>query len=345
MKLERYGFRGEFLLFLRSYLDNRNQLVDINNCKSSSLYLAHGVPQGSILGPLFFILYINDIKHIKPDLYKLLFADDTVVLRSGHDFNDLTSQLQADLDILIDWMNYNKLAINVNKTKCMVFSSGRTFIEPDIRLQDVKIETVQTYKYLGLTIDDRLSFNAHIKQLKGKLSYYFGLLYSLRNFLPIEALKYIYFVLVQQHLMMHIIFWGNTSIGNLNTMQITQNKILRSMHNYAHSYSSTKDLFKKLNLHNVSELYKIRTAIFMYKWLVNNDFNFLSDTLNEITFEHNHITRSSNRYRLPFPRLELHKQFVVYQGIQIWNEIPSELKTSKSLVSFKKHISDYFSSF
>ena len=151
----------------------------------------------------------------------------------------------------------------LTKLSAWFFSSGRTIIEPDIRLQDVKIKTVQSYKYLGLTIDDRLSFNAHIKQLKGKLSYYCGLLYSLRNFLPIEALKSIYFALVQQHLMMHIIFWGNTSIGNLNTMQIIQNKILRLMHNYAHSYSSTKDLFKKLNLHNVSELYKIRTAIFM----------------------------------------------------------------------------------
>ena len=343
MKLEKYGFRGEFLLFLRSYLDSRVQFVNINNCISSTMTVIHGVPQGSILGPLFFILYINDISLISPLLYKVLFADDTVILRSGLDFNELTTQLQTELNVLIDWLNYNKLAVNVSKTKCIVFSSGKAFNEPDIRIQNVKIEIVSDYKYLGLIIDERLSFNTHVKQLKGKLSYYCGLIYSLRNYLPKEALLSIYYSLVYQHIVMHIIIWGNTSVSNLNMIQIAQNKIIRSMYKNYHHYYSTNDLFEILNLHQISKIYKIRVAIFMYKWINDYDYTFLNDVLNEVMFEHDHRTRTNTKLRLPFPRLELHKQFVTYQGIKIWNELPDEFKNVKSCHTFKKRIMNYFS--
>jgi hypothetical protein len=130
MKLERYGFRGDFLSLMTSYLDERTQFTDVNDNKSSNLSIIHGVPQGSVLGPLLFLLYVNDLNAILPTLYKLLFADDTVVIRTGSDLSLITDEINADLKILSDWMNYNRLAVNVDKTKCMLFTTKKTIKFP-----------------------------------------------------------------------------------------------------------------------------------------------------------------------------------------------------------------------
>ena len=182
-KLERYGFRGKFLEIMASYLSNRTQVVDIGVI-SSACNILHGVPQGSVLGPLLFNIYINDLSLILPNLFKILFADDTAVLKSGTNLEDLVDQLNNDLIILADWIKYNKLALSIGKTKCMLFSTKHVQQKPAVLIDNVPLGYVREIKYLGLIIDDRLGFKSHITTLKSKLARYQGIIYSLKPYLP-----------------------------------------------------------------------------------------------------------------------------------------------------------------
>jgi hypothetical protein len=339
MKLEMYGFRGEFLSLLRSYLDGRTQFTDINDHKSNKLFINHGVPQGSVLGPLFFLLYVNDLNEIAPTLYKVLFADDTVLLRSGVDLSILANQLNDDLKLLMDWMNYNKLCVNVEKTKCMIFTSRRVYQSPCIKMNGIEVEIVGTYKYLGLTIDDGLTFHDHIILLKKKLAYYQGLIYSIRNYITLDALKSIYYSFVYQQLLMHLIIWGGAAVTNLNIVQIAQNKIVRTINKDV--TKSTSDMYRDFDLLKMSDLYKFRVLLFMYDWIRLGNYNFLDNIENEINFLHNHDTRSMNEYRLPLPRLNVHKQSVIYKGIKYWNSLPNNLKQIQTKDTFKKNVLTY----
>ena len=339
MKLERYGFRGEFLSLLRSYLDERTQFTDVSDHKSNNLSITHGVPQGSVLGPLLFLLYVNDLNLILPTLYKLLFADDTVVLRTGIDLSIVTDQLNDDLKILSDWMNYNRLAVNVDKTKCMIFSSRKNYQMPHIIMNDVDVEIVKTFKYLGLTIDDGLTFHGHIISIKKKLAYYQGILYSIRCYLPIDAIKSIYYSFVYQQLLMHLVIWGGAAASNLNIVQVAQNKIIRTINR--DDNKNTNEKYHELDFLKVPALYKMRVLLFMYNWIRNDNYHFLNSTRNEINFEHNHNTRAENEFRLPFPRLNVNKQSVVYNGIKFWNELPVNLRQIQTIGGFKKSVLTY----
>jgi hypothetical protein len=339
MKLERYGFRGEFLSLLRSYLDERTQFTDVSDHKSNNLSITHGVPQGSVLGPLLFLLYVNDLNLILPTLYKLLFADDTVVLRTGIDLSIVTDQLNDDLKILSDWMNYNRLAVNVDKTKCMIFSSRKNYQMPHIIMNDVDVEIVKTFKYLGLTIDDGLTFHGHIISIKKKLAYYQGILYSIRCYLPIDAIKSIYYSFVYQQLLMHLVIWGGAAASNLNIVQVAQNKIIRTINR--DDNKNTNEKYHELDFLKVPALYKMRVLLFMYNWIRNDNYHFLNCIRNEINFEHNHNTRAENEFRLPFPRLNVNKQSVVYNGIKFWNELPVNLRQIQTIGGFKKSVLTY----
>ena len=340
MKLHRYGFRGDFLSFLRSYLDCRMQYTDVNNVKSSPLRINYGVPQGSVLGPLLFIIFINDINFILPQLYKVLFADDTVVLKSGVNFNDLVRQIQDDLNILVDWMNYNKLSINANKTKCIVFSGGKSYDLPRVAVNGSVLQIVKNYNYLGLVIDDRLSFSSHIDYVTGKLNYLRGVLYSLRNYLPRNALLTTYYSLVFQHLLMHIIVWGGACSTHLQSLQIAQNKIARTIIGNRSNYINTSSIFNELDMHQVHKIYKIRVLLFMFKWLVNGNFHFLDSMKEQIYMLHNHNTRTSWHLRLPKPRLDIFKRSAVYRGIMLWNTLSPRLRQEANFSKFKKLIMD-----
>ena len=148
-----------------------------------------------------FLLFLSITNFILPQLYKVLFADDTVVIKSGINFNDLVRQIQDDLNILVDLMNYNKLFTNANKTKCIVFSGGKFYDIPRIAVNGSVLQIVKNYNYLGLVIDDRLCFSSLIDYMTGKLNYLRGVLYSLRNYIPRNALLTTYYSLVSQHLL------------------------------------------------------------------------------------------------------------------------------------------------
>ena len=175
-KLKYYGFADTPLKWFESYLHNRQQHVFFNGCYSTPKTLETGVPQGSILGPLLFLIYMNDLKEACNRFFPILYADDTGLVSSLcsflHDEDvsntcEISRNINDELYCVQEWLNVNRLSLNVSKTKYMIFHHRQRKIDgfiPDIRINDSPIERVTDYNFLGLQIDQHLNWNAHIQK-------------------------------------------------------------------------------------------------------------------------------------------------------------------------------------
>ncbi|KAI3388285.1 hypothetical protein SNEBB_000504, partial [Seison nebaliae] len=192
-KLEMYGIRGPALNWIQSYLSQRKQCVVINGVSSEYKVIGHGVPQGSIIGPTLFLIYINDIIHASDAFFMSLFADDTSASIAGPDLNILIDEVNNELDKLSMWFIANRMAINVTKTVFMIFGPITAINLSPIMLNNVQLKKVSSVKFLGLHLDDNLSFKEHCVFIGGKLSRSIGILHRLRYILPEEVLKSLYY--------------------------------------------------------------------------------------------------------------------------------------------------------
>jgi len=192
-KLEHYGIRGVALEWARSYLSNRYQYVTINGINSEKRAIQCGVPQGSVLGPKLFLIYINDICHTSDLLKFILFADDTTILCSHDNINVLIETVNNELNTLCNWFFANKLSLNLKKTNYILFNKhhmGEN--EPLIRMCDTQIERVDATKFIGIYVDDKLNWKKQTGQIQSKLAKTLGILYRTRNFLDENTLKTLY---------------------------------------------------------------------------------------------------------------------------------------------------------
>ena len=192
-KLSLYGIRGLPLKLLDSYLQNRTQTVIINNVPSSKKIVNVGVPQGSILGPLLFLLYINNLSQISDSSRSLLFADDTTICFRGPNMVNLVSLVNSELEKLVGWANANRLTINLNKTFYMVFSNLSISSSPTILMNHTVITQQRSGKFLGVIVDDRLSFREHISYKGGKISKSLGKpILNLKSFIPRAEIRKVF---------------------------------------------------------------------------------------------------------------------------------------------------------
>ena len=182
-KLDHYGIRGKDNNWIRSYLTNRYQCVSINGAKSKNMKVRCGVHQGSILGPLLFIIYINDMNKALNKSTVHHFADDTNLLFSDKDPNVIRKIMNRELELLFEWLCANRLSLNVGKTEFIIFRPPRMNLENRIvlTLNHTKIFESRKIKYLGLLIDDRLTWKFHINELCKKLNRSVGMLYKIRH--------------------------------------------------------------------------------------------------------------------------------------------------------------------
>ena len=203
-KLAYYGFRGNCQLLIKSFLSNRQQFVSINGFDSSKLDIKCGVPQGSTLGPLLFLLYINDLRFALKDSIASHFADDTCILYASNKLKSIETVLNCDLRLASDWLNANRLSLNVDKSKLLIFKSKQRKFNKDsisIKLGGVKLTPTDNVKYLGLHIDQNLSCDVQTNQLSKKLSKANGILAKLRPFFtPKETLISVYYSIFYSHL-------------------------------------------------------------------------------------------------------------------------------------------------
>ena len=227
-KLENYGIRGITQEWLKSYLKDRKQFVQIDECASTLLNVTCGVPQGSILGPKLFILYINDICNASTSLKFILFADDTNVFYSGVDIQTMCECISRELDKLHVWLSVNKLSLNVDKTNFILFGNRKNIDDVCISMNNSIITRVRATKFLGVIIDEKLTWKDHISLVRSKLSKTVGILYGIRH-IYVESVCIVHIILlsVLPYLTYCAEIWRNAYKSNTQCIFLLQKKIVR----------------------------------------------------------------------------------------------------------------------
>ena len=345
-KLSSYGICGIPLNWFTNYLQNRKQYVRIGGCASSTLPIKYGVPQGSILGPILFLIFINDLPVSSPFFKFKLFADDSNLFHSFTDNYLATPEIESNLSLVNSWCNANKLTVNTNKTNYMFFSTPQKRLNVGnqlIHLNDTVLDRVDNTTYLGVTLDNNLTWKAHIRKVVNKISPIIGLLAKLRYTLPKFALLLLYNSLILPHISYGLEVWGSTYKSSLDPIFKQQKKITRIIL-FKDKYSHSTPLFHALGILNVYDQFKYQIGTFIHDLHNNRLPRNLSDYF---TFsEHSYNTRSSTNSNLSLPkkRTNFGKFSIDYHGTKLWNSLPHHLKTINSRAHFKRKLKNYLMS-
>ena len=338
-KLYFYGIRGVAQNWFRDYLSNRQQYVSINGVNSSYQPVTCGVPQGSILGPLLFILYINDIVHCSKLLYFTLFADDTNLLAADRDLENLIQILNTELDKLSQWFKANKLSLNIKKTNFMVFGKRKTVNRRKIQLKidGVEIDQATQTKFLGVYIDNKLNWDEHVRQITKKVATGIWILKKACPKLNSKTSLMLYNAFIQSHLAYCIIVWGGTSAKNLDKLLKQQKRAIRII-THSSYLAHTDPLFKKMKLLKVTDLYKFHISKYVFSQvnhpvLEQNPNHFL----NLQVCDNGHGTRNAiYSLKLVGCKTAVREKSINILGPKIWNSLPIPVRIVPSLSEFKK---------
>lgn len=343
-KLEFYGIRGLALSWFGNYLKDRQQYVDFKGCNSEQLKLRCGVPQGSVLGPLLFIIYTNDLKDVLNPSKPILFADDTTISYKHSDIYTLINIVNVDLEKACDWFRANKLSVNASKTHFMIFHS-RFLKLPEgnftLKMDGVILERTDNVKFLGLYIDDKLEWHYHISHIKSKLSQALYILNATKRYLPLTALKTLYYSLIYSHLNYGIVHWCNTYDYNLVKLRTLQNDALRAI-TKSKPKTTPHALYKKTNILYFSDVSKMETLKLVYGFVNKSLPQPLMTIFKFNESIHNYNTRQSND-----PHHDPYKYNIVFEsflhkGPELWSTIPPDVKNFKSKKGFAKKVKKIF---
>jgi hypothetical protein len=344
-KLEHYGIRGTSLKWFQSYLSNRKQYTLVNDQKSNMLSVTFGVPQGSVLGPLLFLVYINDLANCMPsDNNTRLFADDTNVFISDKHPDQLKQKMVSSIKELHVWLACNKLTVNLAKTQYSIFKSTRSVI-PDF-LSNIKIDgnlirRVPNAKFLGVTLDENLKWDAHIQLLQAYLTKITNAFKIIKNYVPKDKKMLLYYAYIYSRIQYGIEVYGKTASKHLQKIQINQNRALKVLFNKNY-YTPTSELHKDLKIPKVADIAKIHVLKFVQKQRngkVPDTFNNLFTVNAEV---HNHNTRQALNLTIPQPRNELSKQKLNYNGPVLWNQLPAKIRNTKCPKTFSRLLRSFF---
>ena len=327
-KLQKYGIRGLPLSWFRSYLKNRKCFIEYSDIKSNINVFNTGVPQGSILGPLLFLLFINDLPKISNNIKMILFADDTTLTISDSNLTNLVNRSNIELNSINNWVNANKLTLNTDKTEFLITSNRTVASNINIEFQSASIVPSNSCKYLGVMIDNKLCFRDHIHFVISKISKHTGILYKLKDSLPMCTRLNYYFAFMHPYISYNIIVWGSTYHTILEPLNIQMKRIVRIICG-AKFRDHTNPLFKKLRLLKLYDLYKYHTLIHVYKQK--------SLGLLEIA-ENLHNTRHHENIRSQYHRLDLCQHALSFMGPKIWNSLPHNIQAIRGISAFKRAV-------
>ena len=344
VKLERYGIRGNTHKLLASYLTNRRQYTNVLNEKSDELLIQYGVPQGSVLGPLLFLLYINDITNCSLKGEFIMFADDTNLFVNGPNKKAIFERANKILDCLHMYMRANLLHINLKKCCYIYFEPSKTAQKSDasadeaddfaLKINGTEIDEVEETKFLGITIDKTLSWLPHIKYLNKKLKCNSGMLNRIKDKIPCSLHKILYHTLFESDLSYGITVWGGISHNKLNPIFVTQKMCARIMFGDKEAYLNkfktcvrartvekqklggefymkehTKPLFLKHEIFTVQSLYYYHTILTLYK---------IMKTHTPISL-YSCFTKSHRKETLLIT--PQHSHHYIFKACSLWNEI------------------------
>lgn len=346
-KLNVYGICGKSLDWFASYLSNRQQSCVVEGHISKPQKITCGVPQGSILGPLLFLLFINDLPTCLQYTKARMYADDTSLSAASKSTSELQSHVKCDLDSIHKWLKANKLSLNVTKTEYMYIATsfklanlGRIF---PITIGNQPIKRVKSTKCLGVYFDENMSWSKHIDHLSKKVCRSINGLKQARKFVPKQTLVSIYNALTQPYFDYCDTVWGNLSKGPSSCLQKLQNRAARIITFQGYDTRSA-DILEELNWENLSQRRDKHLCLMVYKALNNKVPGYLNDLFvkcsDYISYRSKLRDSEINLALTRTPKTECFKGSFSYRGVQMWNSLPHDFKIPQSLTTFKNKLSD-----
>lgn len=344
-KLRHYGIRGQALEWFRSYLSSREQFVMYKNTTSLLREVTCGVPQGSVLGPLLFIIYTNDLPNALRFTRCVLFADDTTVYYSSRNLEHVIQNISADLKNLTEWFKANKLSLNITKTNYMLFTKNDKDYKRNmnLRLSNEDITRVNSTKFLGMIIDDKLNWQSHIEHTKNKISSGLYALNKSKHVLGTKHLKTLYYSLIHPYITYGLLLWGSASKSLTKRIEIMQNKAIRSITNSKYN-ASALPLYKQLKILPLKHLYEQQLGKLMYmhsKHILPLHIQKLFTPNNTI---HTHGTRHANDPHFHHVTSSQIMSSFMHKAPAFWYQLSPHIKDSITTKTFifriKKHLLD-----
>lgn len=317
--LEDIGIRGNCLRLFSSYISNRTQCVKVSNILSEKSIIEYGVPQGTVLGPILFSIYINNLFNIGSSGEIIGFADDTAIFYQAPTWTELQTKVAKDITYVKHWFDQRLLTINLEKTQYLPFSCNISNL-PHFTYVDIKvggsihhIQQVKSVKYLGIFIDRHMRWDVHIQHVVKNLQFILYKFRYLTNILPQDALKTIYYALVESHIKYGILVWGAAVRRHLSSLEILQRRFLKLMLRKSKDYSTELTYAE-------AEVFDLRQE-FYYKSVVN----YRKEKIND-HHSHKHNTRQKNLQTVPFMTKSIGQRSYDYLAPKLFNTLPEELK-------------------
>ena len=330
-KLEHYGVRGCALEWFRSYLSDRKQYVSVNGSNSNLLPITCGVPQGSVLGPLLFLIYINDLPNASKKLNFYLFADDKNIYYESKDLSNVLKIVNKELRSIKRWLDANKVSLNIDKTNYVIFHSSSRNVPSDstIKIGKKHIKRVKFVKFLGLLLDEHLSWKYHLSELSKKLARTCGFFFKIRNLLPLDVLLCLYNALFLSFLQYGLIVWGQTFASYIGPILKLQKKAVRDI-SFQPRLSPALPIFKDLKVLKLSEIFELLLLTFFYDSVDKtlpccfHDFFLFSSSV------HQYSTRQASQGDLYLSRMNSLQYGL--KSIQYLDALPVEFRNAPSKI-------------
>lgn len=342
-KLEMYGIDEIELQWFKSYLYQRTQRTRVNDAVSDEIDVLLGVPQGSVLGVLLFLIYVNDMEKAIELSKLVLFADDALLYIVGDTVDEGINNMNSDLNRLSEWFLMNRLKLNVDKTKYMVINGSVS--NNRIVIDNTELDLIDEIKYLGIIIDNRLNFKANLDYICKKISKKLNFFYKIRNNISIKCAIKLFNTIIKPHFeyCSSILFMCNNEMRN--RLQKLQNRGMRIILKLGR-LTPRQFMLDTLKWLSVSQKIKMNVMILVFKIKNNMLPKYLTSRLLYVGDVHHHFLRNVFNFRLNFFKSQKTHNMLMYNGLKMFNELPTELKKETNLLKFKieivKYIKDTF---
>ena len=343
-KLPGFGIRNMELNWFKSYLSGRSQAVAVDGNISDTLPITVGVPQGSIFGPLLFLLYMNDLPNINESCKINMYADDTAIHLASKSPAQLESKINKDLGKVQKYFQQNKLSLNVNKCEFMLVGTAqklKQFDSVSIKINNEPLKKVKCAKYLGMTIDENLRWGNHIDTLAKKVSQRLGILRRMKRIVPQITLKTIYNSLILPQFDYADVVYDSCTETDKDRLQRLQTKAAQILTG-SKPRTHRNDMYKELKWMSLQNRRNSNKSILMYKCQNSLAPAYLTDIHQRNSDIHGYNTRSANKLRIDRIRTCYYERSFKVTGAKIWNGLPESVISKKSLNTFKNAVKEHF---